>query len=130
MKAESITGAVVKLRNSLQPKYTDNVSPMLYDYDFFTKLESFVKKEREKAKQKCIEYADKPDTASGVLIETPTQQFVLKVSNASPAFSIDKFMEAVSREFDIPKHKLKELATDAVMPGTPRKTYSVEQKDQ
>jgi len=128
MRTESITGGIIKLRNELQPAYSDNISPMLFDYDFFTRLESFIKKEREKAKQKCIDYADK--SGDGVLIETPTQTFELSVSKASPVFNADKFMDLISTKFDIPKHKLRELSTEAVVPGTPRKTYTVKQKDQ
>ncbi len=128
MRIESITGGIIKLRNNLQPPFKDNVSPMLFDYDFFSRLESFVKKEREKAKLKCIDYADKPSTQDGILIETATQTFELAVSKASPVFNPDKFVELISEKFDIPKHKLRELSTEAVVAGTPRKTYTVKQK--
>src|SRR5690606_10955309 len=127
MKTETLTSSVAKLRNELQPHYNNNIDPMLFDYKFFTELESFAKKERDKAKKRCIDYADKPDDATGTLISTSAQIFTVTVSNAPQTFDKDSFIETVAKQFNIDKFKLKEIATASVKEGTPRKTYKVEE---
>ena len=129
MKTETLTSAVATVRNKLQPHFNDNVDIMLFDYDFFTALESFAKKEREKAKVRCIDYADKPDDFEGTMIKTSSQLFVVKKSAAPQSFDKDAFIEAVAKKFNIEKHKLKEVATASVKSGTPRTTYTVEKID-
>lgn len=128
MKLESLTSGIINLRNSLQPSYKDNISPALFDYDYFTRLESFVKKEREKCKKKLLDLAG--EDKDGVLISTPTMNFERKTSAPSQVFSLDLFIDAVLKHYpDVQKHKLRELATTSVVDGSTRKTYTVTQKD-
>lgn len=130
MKTESLTSGLVRLRNELQPSYRDNVSTLLFDYDFFTRAETFIKKEREKAKQKCIDVASVPEDKTGVLLETPTMTFELAISKPGTQFDLDKFIDAICKFYpDVMRHKLRELSTEAVVETKGRRTYSVKQKE-
>lgn len=129
MKTETLTSSVAKIRNELQPHFTDNTDIMLFDYDFFTKLESFAKKERERAKTRLIDFADKPDDFVGTLIRTSAQSFSVEQSAAPKSFDKDAFISTVATEFKIDKFKLKEIAAASVKEGTPRRTYKVEAND-
>lgn len=127
MKTETLTSSVVKVRNELQPHFNDNIDIMIFDYDFYTKLESFAKKEREKSKVKLIDYADKPDDFVGALLRTQKQLFHVEQSAPPQSFDKDAFINAVAEQFKIDKFKLKEIATASVKEGTPRRSYKVEQ---
>lgn len=127
MKKETLTGAVVAMRNQLQPHFNDNVDIMIFDYAFFTELESFAKKERDKAKTKVIDYADKPDDYEGTMLKTSKQILSVRLSNAPLSFDLDTFLAEAAKQFGIDKFKLKELAGKCKKEGTPRKTYTVEE---
>lgn len=129
MKTESITSGIVRLRNELQPKFNTNIDPVIFDYAFFTALESFVKKEREKSKEKMLAMSNTPEK-EGIVLETPYQRVELKKSKASPVFDLPLFIDNVCKFYpDVMKHKLKELSTESVVEGTPRKTYTVTAND-
>lgn len=130
MKLESLTTGVTALQNNLRPHFADNVSPLLYDYDFFTRLETYVKKQREKAKELCIKHSDKDENTTGVHITTPTMTFELSISKPTLAFDLDTFIDAVVKHYpDVPKWRLKELSTESVKEGGVRRTYSVKPRD-
>ncbi len=129
MKTETLTSSVVALRNRLQPHFNDNVSPQLFDYDFFTQLESLSKKERERSKKKLLDMTEKPEDYNGTLIRTPHLIFTRSRSNAPRAFSLDLFIQQVADQFKIDKFKLKEIATSSVAEGTPRVSLKVEPND-
>lgn len=125
MKTESLTSGIVALRNKLQPHYEGNTDPLIFDYAFFTALESFTKKERERAKEKMLALSTSPEK-EGIVLQTSMQTVELKKSKASPVFDLSTFIEAICKQYpEIMKHKLKELATESVVDGTPRKTYTV-----
>jgi hypothetical protein len=127
MKTETITSSVIKMRNELQPHFTDNVDIMLFDYAFYTALESFIKKEREKAKIKVIDYADKPDDFEGLMIRTKKQLLIAKLSKPRQVFSVDTFIEQVLKTYpNVDKFKLRELAANSKVDGAPAKSYIVE----
>lgn len=128
-KLETLTASVIRMRNDLQPKFNDNIDPMIFDYDFFTQLESFVKKEREKAKAKMIDFADKPDDFEGVILRTATQQVSVKRSAPAQSFNLDLFIDLVSAKHGIDKFKLRELVSQSTVDGSRRTTYSVEALD-
>lgn len=130
LKQSTLTSAVIKIRNDLQPKFTDNTDMLIYDYDFFTQLESFAKKEREKSKQKALDASPHADKTDGTILRTVKQELVVKSSKASDVFDLATFIDNVADKLGVDKFKLKELATVSVKPGTPRKTYSVEQIDE
>lgn len=126
MKTETITTAVISTRNKLQPSFNDNHSILVFDYDFYTSLESFSKKEREKAKEKMLLAAD-GTVKEGVILRTAAYEVSIKTSKAPVAFSLEEFITAICKAYpDVQKHKLRSLATESVVPGTPRKSYIVE----
>lgn len=125
-KFNTIPSEIAVMRDRLQPFYTGNVDPMIFDYAFFTELESFVKKQREVAKQKLIDYSEKPSDFEGVLIKTSAQMVIVKKSAPVKSFNKDLFMELVGSKYNIDKHALKELAQSAMSEGNCRTTYSVE----
>lgn len=125
MKTDSLTSGIINLRNKLQPQFTDNTDPIIFDYAFFTALESFSKKERETAKEKMLALSDDPEK-EGIVLQTSKQIVTLKKTKPSPVFSLTDFIDAIVAAYpDIMKHKLKQLATETVVPSTPRKTYTV-----
>lgn len=129
MKTESLTGGIIKLRNDLQPKFTNNSDVLLYDYQFLTAVESFAKKEREKSKAKVLSTADDP-LKEGTVIRGSALRLVLKTSKAPSSFDLDTFIAAILAAYpDVQKHKLRELAGSSNIPGSPRKSYTVENID-
>lgn len=126
MKTETLTSLVVAMRNKLQPQTKSNLDPMIHDYEFFTQLASFADKEREKARDKLIAFADKPADFVGTMIRTENKVFIKKQTAPVKAFSKDEFIEKVATAFKIDKFKLKELATASVVEGKPRTSYIVE----
>lgn len=127
MNKDTVTTSVAKVRSELQPHFKDNVDVLIYDYDFFTKLESIAKKEREKSKEKLLATCDDPKK-EGVIIRTAVQQVEHKATAPVKGFNVEVFIELLLKQFpDIPKHKLRQCATEAVVPGEPRRSYVVEQ---
>lgn len=129
MKTKTLTTAVVAMRNKLQPHFKDNSDTLLFDYDFYTRLESLAKKEREKSKEIVLSLSSTPD-AEGTLVRTKQQLLVCKKSAPTKVFDLDTFIELAVKELKIDKHKLRELVPKAKIDGSVRKTYSVEQIDE
>lgn len=129
MKTETLTSSVVKIRNDLQPHFTDNTDIILYDYDFYTALESWAKKEREKAKEKAIALSSKPADYCGILLRTTKQKLTRSISAAPQQFDLNLFIKSVSDQYKIDRFKLVELAGNSKSPGTGRTTIRVEEND-
>jgi hypothetical protein len=129
MKTESLTGGLIKLRNDLQPHSTNNIDPLLFDYQFHTAVESFAKKEREKSKNKVLALADDP-SKKGTIVKGQKLKLVLKTSKAPSTFDLETFIAAILEAYpDVQKHKLRTLASDSTISGSPRKSYTVESMD-
>jgi len=129
MKTETLTTGVVALRNQQQPQLNDDENITLFDYLFYTELEKLAKREREKAKKRCIDIANKPDDVEGVLFETHRYRLSLSIARPSEKFDLDTFLNSLVETYpDIMKHQVREIAAASVVPGTTfRRTYKVEE---
>jgi hypothetical protein len=121
---------LIKLRNSKQPPSLNNVDAILFDYKFWTELESLTKKHRSLAldtlKSACVD-AEQP----GIILTGKRFFAFLKLSKPIRAFDKEVFIEKLLEKLpNIPKHVIRECATEAVVETTPRKTYSVEDNDE
>lgn len=125
----SILQSLLSLRNDVQPKSSNNLDSVQFDYHFWTDLEKVVKKQREKAKDALLKIAKKPEKI-GIIINGGLYNTWHKASNPRRTFDKDVFIELVVKEFpEIPRWQLVELATRAVVDGAVSHTYTVEAKD-
>ncbi len=116
---------LIALRNKLQPTGASNHDPIIFDYSFWTKLESISKKEREKALDRVKKIA-KSDVENGVILRGSKQQIILETAKAAVSFDKDIFIEEVAKQFKIDKHKLRELSATTTKTASPRRTYKAE----
>jgi len=119
---------IIALRNKLQPKYENNTDPLIFDYRFWTELEKLAKKEREAALDRAKAFSSDPEK-EGLVIKGKALRLMLKISSPPKAFDKETFMNTISEQFKIEKHKLREIATASVAEGTPRKSYTVEDRE-
>lgn len=128
----SLKAKLVGIRNELQPHLQKNSDLLMYDYKFFTELESVAKKERERAKKEMLTLVpeDKRD-ATGVLVRGGVYNIQQKFSAAPRSFDLETFINLICEKYsDVQKHDLRRWATtDAVVEGTQRRYLTVEDND-
>lgn len=125
----SILQALLAVRNDVQPKSSNNVDSVQFDYHFWTDIEKVAKKQREISRAALLKVAKNPDKV-GVIIRGGLFNTEHKASNPRRVFDKDVFIELVVKEFpEIARWQLVELATRAVVDGSVSHSYVVVAKD-
>lgn len=123
---------LIKIRNQHQPHSKNNNDALQYDYHFWTEVEKTGRAKRAKSLDVLKSACKSPDTP-GVIIRGSLYETSLEQTAPYRKFSKELFIELILEAFpEVPKHKLRELATEAVVDDSPRKTYKVrgvEKKD-
>lgn len=120
---------IIAVRNQLQPKLEANSDILQFDYKFWTELESIAKKQRAAALKQVIA-AGEDITTSGTVVRGKAFVTTLDVSKPVQTFDKDVFIDLIAAKHpEVPRHSLRELATAAVVNGSPRKTYRTEEID-
>lgn len=117
---------ILAVRNELQPKSSNNVDSVQFDYHFWTDLEKLAKKQRDKAKDALLKVAKNPDKV-GVIIRGGLYDTEHKASNPRRVFDKDVFIDLIMKEFPdiISRWQLVELATRSVVDGAVSHSYTV-----
>lgn len=124
----NIKRAIADVLDQHRPHSPSNKDAALFDYKFWTELESHAKKMRASALEKALEHKNERD--EGILVAGSMFRLNLVVSAAPETFSKELFMDNIREKFpQVPAHALRELATASVAKGTPRKSYKIEEND-
>ena len=125
----SILQALLTVRNDVQPKSSNNLDSVQFDYHFWTDLEKVVKRQREQAKAALLKCAKNPDKI-GVIIRGGLYNTEHKATNPRRTFDKDVYIDLLAKKFpEISRWELVALATEAVVDGTVSHTYTVVAKD-
>lgn len=117
---------LIKLRNSKQPTASGNTDVIQFDYLFWTELEKIGKKNRAKALDAVRDASEKPDKP-GTILASQRYKTVLKVGSPPQVFDKEVFIDEILKRCpEVSRVVLRECATAAVVDGTPRRTYTVE----
>ncbi len=123
---------LIGVRNDLQPKLQQTSDLLLFDYKFWSELESLAKKERESAKKNVLALvdADKKDKP-GILLRGGVYHLFQKFSAAPRSFDLQAFINLIIEKYpDVQKHDLVRWSTtDAVTEGTQRRYITTEDND-
>ena len=114
-----------QIRDRLQPKSTNNLDALQFNYLFWSDVEKIAKKERGLALDN-IKIASKTPTSPGVVLRGLLYKTTLKQTNPRRTFDKDLFIDLLCDAYpEIPRHTLREIATKAVEDGSVSNTYTV-----
>jgi hypothetical protein len=119
------------VRNKLQPKMTNNVDPILFDYKFWTEIEKVSKKYRENSLNEALKLTKTPkaELTSGTVIRGGI--YILDLVKGSPMnkFDLETFIDLVLAKHPDERVFLRECAVKAVvpLPGSERHTFAVKE---
>lgn len=124
---------LVEIKNSVNLAGGSNTDPVLWDYKFWSDIESLAKKEREKAKQAALSLV-KPGTnmtSGNAIVKGTLFRLMFEESKPIMSFDLEKMIETLLRRPAFKKERafIRQAALDAKVPGDTRKVYRVERRD-
>lgn len=118
---------LLKLRNSKQPKSLSNTDTLQYDYKFWSEIDSLTTKHRKAALEILKSASEKPDVP-GIILASQKFKTTLKQSEPIKSFDKEVFIDLLLKKYpEISRATLRELATEAVVAGNRRNSYTVEE---
>lgn len=115
---------LIAMRDSIRPTAGGNTDPLMSDYWFWSEIEKITKKERETAKQLCLDASTDP-LHPGVVLKSKIYQLVLKATNPIQKFDLEVMIERLLKKFK-DRVYIRECAVKAMVDGEPRRSYTVE----
>lgn len=116
--------------DKLRPKYENNTDPLIFDYDFFTELEKYAKKERA---DKLNAIVKDPESLheSGRVVRGSAWALDLKVDQTN-SFDKEVFIDNILTHYKdkVSRPILRELAGKSTKPGERKSFKAVNREDE
>ncbi len=122
---------LVAIKDSHNLSGGSNTDPVLWDYKFWSDLESIVKREREKAKLAALALVkdDIMMKSGNAIVKGTLYRLMFEESKPIEKFELEIMVDRLIKKFPRERAFIREAALKAKVAGDTRKTYRVERRE-